>query len=280
MQSKGGKVSKQTAPVGSVYGDAFFAAQVEGSARSAAIVVPLILDLLPDVRSVVDVGCGTGVWLRSFRNAGVANVFGIDGGDAPDGLLYLDPDEFLSADLTQPLPISRRFDVALSLEVAEHLPELHGPRFVDSLCALSDVVVFGAAIPGQGGTGHINERWLSYWAGLFKERGYAFVDLLRPRIWFDDRIEWWYSQNTVVFVNLKRGDLAARFAADLQHRSGQVIDIVHPRCFQARAAARTKRSDAVAGNPQAAPPPVPLPLSWRVKLFKRKIRNALLRLKV
>ena len=64
-------------------------------------------------------------------------------------------------DLAQPLQIDRRFDLALSLEVAEHLPPECGSEFVQTLTDLSSVILFSAAIPFQGGTDHLNEQWPS-----------------------------------------------------------------------------------------------------------------------
>ena len=95
----------------------------------------------------------------------------------------------------------RRFDLAQSLEVAEHLPKASGERFVDSLCALSDIVMFSAAQPGQGGEGHVNERRPSDWAADFAQRGYGAYDAIRPSLAHEPRVAPWYRFNTILYVN-------------------------------------------------------------------------------
>lgn len=62
-------------------------------------------------------------------------------------LLYVSESIFYAHDLTKPLHLNRRFDLALSLEVAEHLPKKSAEIFVDTLCKLSDTIIFSAAIP-------------------------------------------------------------------------------------------------------------------------------------
>lgn len=206
----------------SLYDKAFFASQIQGSSRSAAVVVPHILSLFPQTKSVVDIGCGTGVWLHHFRLNGLKRTLGIDGGD-PSKLLQIDFKDFLTADLRERFPTNESFDLAICLEVAEHLPAGDAESFIAELCRLSEVIVFSAAIPGQGGTGHLNERWPSYWSAIFAKHGYECHDVLRPLIWFDDRVEWWYAQNMLVFRKQTSG---AR-----QPDTAGVLDVIHPRCF-------------------------------------------------
>lgn len=62
------------------------------------------------------------------------------------------------------------YDVAFSLEVAEHLPPDLGDRLVAYL-GRAPMVLFTAAHPGQRGTGHINEQPKSYWAKRFASHG-------------------------------------------------------------------------------------------------------------
>ncbi len=213
-----------------VYDKAFYAAQVAGSARSAAAVVPRILELFPDTRSVVDVGCGTGTWLHQFSLEGVPRVLGLDGGDAPAELLHIPSGSFVRRNLAEKFDLGERFDLAITLEVAEHLPASSADGFVDNLTDLSDCIVFGAAIPGQGGTQHINERWASYWVSRFQARGYTCFDLLRPVLWYDERVEWWYRQNTLLFVKSSRREVMDRLAG-LSSDRPSLLDVVHPQCF-------------------------------------------------
>jgi SAM-dependent methyltransferase len=214
-----------------IYDRAFYTEQVDGSARSARIVVPLVMKLVRDVRSVVDVGCGTGVWLASFKDAGVPRILGLDGGAAAEqGQLEIDPEEFRDANLELGIKFDESFDLCLCLEVAQHLTDRASSSIVRDVCKLSDVVLFSAAIPGQGGTHHINERWPSYWVDLFASEGYEVLDVIRGRIWHDARVEWCYRQNLLLFAN-KAG--LSRITRSLITTIGATpINIVHPACFE------------------------------------------------
>ncbi|WP_417465980.1 methyltransferase domain-containing protein [Kordiimonas sp.] len=213
----------------STYTTDFYQAQVEGSLQSAQIVIPHVLELVGDVASVLDVGCGTGAWLSVFKGYGVDTILGVDGGSVPEEHFLIERDEFLAHSLTDPLALGRKFSLAMSLEVAEHLEDEYAEQFVALLCAASDLVLFGAAIPGQGGHNHVNERWPSYWKAHFEAAGYVMLDIIRPAIWTDERVEWWYRQNTFLFVKTSRKDLVEK----LSPPSGASfpVDIVHPDCF-------------------------------------------------
>lgn len=185
-----------------IYSESFFRARTAGSVNSARVVVPLTLRLVRGVYSVVDVGCGAGEWLCVFKENGIQRVLGLDGGAAQNsGQLKIETREFRQTDLEQPLQINERYDLCTCLEVAEHLTEGAAPNLVRNLCDLSDIVLFSAAIPGQRGRNHINERWPSYWARYFKSCGYRPVDIIRGRLWNDRRIEIWYRQNILLFAN-------------------------------------------------------------------------------
>lgn len=168
--------------------------------RSARAVLPIINDLVRPA-SVVDVGCGRGAWLGVWANLGLDDIKGLDGDYVDRAKLAIAPAAFAAVDLTSLWPVTRRFDLAQSLEVAEHLAPEVGPQFVAQLCALSDVVMFSAAQPGQGGEMHFNERKPSYWADLFASQGFAAFDCLRPLISMNKSVDPWYRFNTVVYAN-------------------------------------------------------------------------------
>ena len=199
----------------------------EDSATSAREVVPLVMKLF-NPRNVVDVGCGPGAWTAEFKRTG-AEVRGIDGYDVKADQLLISPQEFDRRNLTEPLRLERRFDLVNCLEVAEHLPAARAPSLVEDLCRLGDVVVFSAAVPGQGGTHHINEQWPSYWIAFFLENGFQALDCIRPRIWKNDKVASWYAQNMFAFVKRDRvGDFPG--AAQSGQHTGP-IDLVHPRAY-------------------------------------------------
>ena len=213
------------------YDRAFYAAQVNGASRSASAIVPIVIEMFPEIGSVADVGCGTGTWLHHFKLAGAKRVLGLDGGVPGAEFLEIEPHEFKTVDLRKPLLVGERFDLATTFEVAEHLPHRCAQRFVANIAGLSDLILFGAALPGQGGTLHYNERWPSYWLSYFDDIGYQCFDIIRPRVWHDARVEWWYAQNTLAFVKKERCDLIAR-AEEIGRSSDRIVDVVHPKCFE------------------------------------------------
>lgn len=210
----------QTSRASEPYDRTFFDDQVPLSTSSADEVVPAVLELVGP-RSVADVGCGVGTWLAAFKRGGVHDVRGYDGDWARAAGLLVDETEFVAADLTRPLAADRRFDLAVSLEVGEHLPASAAPVLVRSLVALAPIVLFSAAYPGQGGTHHVNEQWPAYWQALFAAHDYAPLDPIRPLVWGNERVAWWYRCNIYLFVDrrvlqqdARLDDLARRYAAN------------------------------------------------------------------
>jgi hypothetical protein len=208
------------------YDEEFFALH-SGSSRSSAQVVlaPVLECLRPE--SLVDVGGGIGEWASVAKELGVAEVLVVDGDYVDQSQLHVNTSEFLPNDLGVSLNLPRRFDLVLSLEVAEHLSATRAESFIRDLSYLTDAVLFSAAVPGQGGTAHVNERWQNYWAGLFSAKGFEVFDVVRSAIWYDDRVSFWYRQNTFLFA---RGDSADRLR-DLP-RSVMPLDLVHPEFMQ------------------------------------------------
>lgn len=192
--------------------------------------MPLVVDLVSP-RSVVDVGCGSGVWLEAFLEAGIDDICGIDGPWVEPSRLLFPPEFFRAHDLTQPIDLERRFDLAVSLEVGEHLPPDAAPELVASLTRAAPIVLFSAAIPGQRGAEHVNEQWPEYWVELFSQSGYVAVDAVRPEIWDDPNVAACYAQNTAIYCE------AAALAANPKLRAAYVRAgerfpaLVHPRLF-------------------------------------------------
>lgn len=212
------------------YTDAYYESLRAGARRSAQVVVPLVLRLVRPWH-VVDVGCGQGTWLAVFREHGIEDVWGIDGAYVDRGHLEIPRERFLPWDLTHPLRLDRSFDLAVSLEVAEHLPASSARVFVESLAALAPVVLFSAAAPYQGGQSHVNEQWPAYWAELFAARDYVPVDCLRRRLWDDDRVEWWYAQNLLLFADLRHLELLPLLRQEHERAGGTAPALVHPKRY-------------------------------------------------
>jgi SAM-dependent methyltransferase len=197
------------------YDSSFFEALSRGSASSAAQILPEVVRLIAP-KSAVDLGSGTGEWLGELRKLGVTDVIGVDGDWVDRAALKIPTDQFKPFDLRNKLVMDRTFDLAISVETAEHLPPERGEGFVADLVALAPVVLFSAAIPG--GTDHINEQWQDYWAGLFAKHDYVALDCLRLKFWNDSRVEWWYRQNIILYVRRDRveADPKLQFLASLQ----------------------------------------------------------------
>ena len=202
------------------YDSRFFEAQ-EQLGGSEFIVLPLLIDWLGPA-SLVDVGCGIGSWARAAMDLGVSDVLGIDGGYVPRARLKIAPEAFLALDLAEPLRLRRTFDIAVCLEVAEHLGPERGESFIEDLCRLSDVIAFSAAVPRQTGTDHRNERWQSYWSALFSQNGYQVFDIVRPRIWWDERVAPYYRQNCLIYAIGESAEVLSNVAQQ------PILDCVHP----------------------------------------------------
>lgn len=189
-------------------------------------------------RSVADIGCGTGTWLAAALADGATDAFGIEGDWVTRDMLDDPRIVFAPQDLEQSFTLPR-VDLALSLEVAEHLSPARAAGFVADLVALAPAILFSAAIPGQGGVGHLNEQWQSYWAALFARHSYQPFDLLRPQIWTDEAIPAWYRQNAVLYL-----DQAAASALALTPDDPANLDKVHP-AFWNRANRELKYANAL-----------------------------------
>jgi SAM-dependent methyltransferase len=238
------------------YDQSFFKGISVGSSSSAERVVPYLVSLLKP-RSVVDVGCGIGTWAAEFIRQGVAAVLGVDGVYVDKSQLRIPANVFVDWDLELPLALEQTFDLAVSLEVAEHLSPGRASSFVRDLTALAPVVVFSAAIPFQGGINHINEQWSTYWNSLFAAQGFQAVDCLRARFWNDICVESWYRQNMVMY--------AAKDRVRQFERGGGVmpLDVVHPELFLAK----------------VAHPPLGYLLRSLPSSVKRSFRSRILRIK-
>jgi SAM-dependent methyltransferase len=206
------------------YNDTFFDLQVDNSLAAARAVLPIVLQLLP-ATSAVDFGCGRGTWLKACLENGVETVLGLDGDYVALDKLLINPNLFRTVDLKQSVRLDRTFDLALCVEVAEHLPEKSARPLVESLAAAAPTVLFSAALPGQGGTSHVNEQWPAYWERLFAEQGMRKHDVLRPLIWHDRSIERWYRQNLYLFATNEMTvfDCMAHFEPDFVFALNRII---------------------------------------------------------
>jgi SAM-dependent methyltransferase len=188
------------------YGSRFFDTADRTAAISADHVIRHLADLMP-IRSVLDLGCGRGVWLAGWLQRGATRVLGVDGPYIDRDKLHIPGASFIAHDLSRPVALDRSFDLVESLEVAEHLAQSVSDTFVDSLTRHGQLILFSAATPGQGGEHHINEQPWQYWRQKFAARDYEVFDFLRPRLVHDRAVYLWYRHN--VFVYAHRSIVAA-----------------------------------------------------------------------
>ena len=210
------------------YDNRFYDGLADDSIGSARVYLGHLFELWKPA-SIVDFGCGRGAWLAAAGERGVKRLVGIDGA-WNSGKEMVNPEiEFHAADLDGEVSLPEKFELALSLEVAEHVRPDSSDRFVASLARLSDAVLFGAAFTGQPGTNHINTQAHSFWAERFLARGYQLFDLFRPKFWSDNRVGPWYRQNTFIYVQPHHPLHAA--LVDAGHRTEKNLhftDAIHP----------------------------------------------------
>jgi hypothetical protein len=211
------------------YDARFYRQRYELTRFAAEKVLAVVQGAIPHVHAAVDIGCGVGAWLKVLSERGASDILGIDGGWVESATLVIPSECFLKRDLsTDDLRLDRRFDLAISLEVAEHLPAARAEGFIYQLTQLSDFVLFSAAIPGQGGINHINERWPEYWSGLFERLGYRRFDFIRPAIWTEDHIPVHYRQNTFLYAVGRR---VPELSNEGRLEQPAPLSVVHPQLY-------------------------------------------------
>ena len=211
------------------YAAAYYDEIRAGALRSARVVLPLVFDVVKP-SSVLDVGCGDGTWLSACSQLGVSDLIGLDGDYVERRQLSIPPDQFVAADLERGFDLGRRFDLVMSLEVAEHLEPEASETLVANLVRHGNVILFSAAIPEQGGAHHVNEQWPAYWAARFATHGFLPADFLRPRIWLDGAVEAWYAQNVLLYVDAHRLRDLSTLTPSVP-TDGVPMPLVHPRIY-------------------------------------------------
>ena len=193
-----------------------------------------------NVTSMLDVGCGIGTWMAIAQKRGI-KVAGVEGPWCEVGKLEIDKSLVTITDLEQPIDLKRKFDLAISLEVGEHLSAVASPHLVKTLTSHADHVIFSAAIPFQGGSHHINEQYLGFWVDLFAQNGYVVIDLFRGHLWEDTRVHWWLRQNAVLFVRAEAVEANPKLKAE--SLVVRPVNIIHPEYYQMRVTHEFKQID-------------------------------------
>ena len=213
------------------YGKDFFNNLDAAVFESANNTLPLIVNFLKP-QSVVDLGCGQGAWLKVFQELGVKKILGVEGEYVKGLKTYIPKENFQFHDLQKEFITDQRFDLAISLEVGEHLKTESSQTFIKSLCNLSDIILFSAAIKGQEGTMHINEQLPEYWSPLFKNNNFVPIDWVRPKIWNNKNILVWYRQNIILYANeTVLTNLPPDIQSCQQNTYGNYLFRIHPELY-------------------------------------------------
>lgn len=186
--------------IDSIYASEYYASMDRETAiQDANQLADTIIDIYsPD--NVIEFGCGTGRLLYRYTERGIT-VYGIDASSSALEQSKL-PDECLQQhDLTQPFSTEEKYDIALAIEILEHLPQKAADTVVDSISNAAKTVLVSAATPGQGGTHHVNEQPHAYWIEKFETRGMTYqpstTEKIRSQLKLDDLM--WISDNLIVF---------------------------------------------------------------------------------
>lgn len=186
-----------------LYTKKFYEDQMAGSIRSARIIAPIVCEVLT-INSVLDLGCGVGTWLRAFAECGADRLIGLDGEYVPQDKMLIDISNFKPINISSLDSLPKDLDLCVCMEVLEHLPHKVGKKIVRLLTEAAPAILFSAAIPGQGGTNHINERWHHEWHQEFSKHDFSVFDIVRPRVYHETDVEPWYRQNAFLYINEKR----------------------------------------------------------------------------
>ena len=225
-------VKNKEQPVKTNYNQSFYSDQMYRSKEGADLILDYLFGIIGVPASMIDFGCGAGGWLKAAQELGVMNIHGVEGEWISEVVTLVPQENIAKIDLAKELVQSNlqfgRYDLAISLEVAEHLPSAAAEPLVQAMVDSSTIILFGAAIPSQGGVNHINEQYQSYWSELFIERGFECFDIVRPHFWSCEQVSEDKRQNPILFVQ-KNHELCTVLTAF--NSKNTMIDVVHPVVF-------------------------------------------------
>jgi SAM-dependent methyltransferase len=182
-----------------IYSEKYFDIETELTRPTAPAVVDVLMEEFSP-SEVLDVGCGSAVYLAEFQRRGV-RVSGAEGSENAIRNALIDSALIRQVDLCQPFDAGRRYPFVICFEVAEHLPSQSADTLVASLAGAGDILAFSAAQPGQGGVDHINEQPPSFWLEKFTSHGMIHDEACTQRIrkaLADRECVWWLAENLVV----------------------------------------------------------------------------------
>ncbi len=206
------------------YDDKFYEYNKKSSSASADTIFPFISKKFSP-KSVIDFGCGRGIWLDVANKHGVAKVVGLDG-DWNRCKQINSNIEFI--ELKDHKKVAGcKYDLAISFEVFEHLEMEFCIELIETMTQCSDIIIFSAAFISQRGTLHINEQYPSFWAKKFISKGFQVYDIFRPKFWGNSRVDFCYQQNMFLYINQDRNDYVKLFE-QCKLENLAFMDTMHP----------------------------------------------------
>ncbi len=155
--------------------------------------------------TVVEFGCGPGHLSKELAKLGV-QITAVDGYSKPkfeDLSVEFSPLNLNDSAAIANYFVDKHFDLAISLEVAEHLQPEASATLIEWLTKVAPVVIFAAAVPGQGGHGHINLRPRENWHKEFTQYNFVAADRIREKLRPYSNVAVWYRHNIVDYVHVQ-----------------------------------------------------------------------------
>lgn len=227
-------------------------------------VLRVLFDEIGTPNSMLDVGCGIGTWLAAASEFGCQVIHGLDGTVADQSQLVVSRNQLESIDFEGDWSVGNKFDLIISMEVAEHLTAAAADRLIRNMCESTDQVLFSAAIPRQPGQHHINCQWPSAWQAIFNKYGFQCSDQIRWKLWSNELVESWYRQN-VFFASRARKDEA----------EPRLARVIHPEMFDCMAGIR---KDQIRAEYERVIVEGGKPASWYVRMAAAGLGSKIRRL--
>jgi SAM-dependent methyltransferase len=189
-----------------IYDQKFFKNTIKFEAESAQQFVGIVLKYYQP-HSVVDIGCGAGIYLQEFQKQGIKELLGLDGSPSAQSEFLLNKNKLIIFDLAKKYKFTKKYDLCLCLEVAEHLREKDADTLINTLTSASDQLIFTAAVPGQGprSIGHINEQPHDYWIKKLADKNFIYLKSQTSKMRKEmkaQNVVWWIVNNLMIFERL------------------------------------------------------------------------------
>jgi len=214
------------------YGEAFFGEMRAGREASRRL-GDCIHNVIGEPQLAIDLGSGIGIQTARLKELG----WSIVGADfAPLASTLREPDvNVLPFDLTvlgggggmlEPV------DCVICTEVAEHVPEQFSDVVVRNIASLArKFVVWSAAPPGQGGTGHINlqppEAWLERFKALNWAVSHPRTQKLRTAMRITRAQHAAYADNFFVLMPVDNTEAFYEFMRSCRDNYRKLADCIH-----------------------------------------------------